>query len=78
MSGGISKKEELDRQKRHAEQAFAKHERERTILDVERGRHDTMVAKTTKLRELRMAKEAGEREVDKNGTSKRRRTKPIA
>lgn len=64
MSGGTSKKEELARQKKQAERAFVRDERDRTILDVERDRHDKMVTRTAKLRELRMAKEAGERETE--------------
>jgi hypothetical protein len=70
VSGGTSKKEQLARQKKHAEQAFVREERDQTILDVERGLHDKMVAKTAKLRELRLAKEAGEREIDKKGPPK--------
>ena len=62
MGGGTSKKQELARQTRKAEQAFTKDERDRKILDEERGRHDRMIAKTAKLREQRLAKEAAERE----------------
>jgi hypothetical protein len=80
VSGGTSKKEQLARQKKHAERAFVREERDQTILDAERGRHDKMLAKTAKLRDLRMAKEAGEREieVDKKGTPKGRSAKPTA
>jgi len=62
MNPGTSKREELARQTQRAEQAFTKDERDRQILDQERGRHDRMVAKTAKLREQRLAKEAAERE----------------
>jgi hypothetical protein len=61
MSHG-SKQDELARR---ARQAFLKeervHESERRIVDEQR-RHDDVVAKTTRLRDQRIAKEAAERE----------------
>lgn len=75
MSPGTSKREELARQKQRAEQASAKDERDRQILDQERGRHDRIVAKTAKLREQRLAKEAAEREVAQKAKSNNRAPK---
>jgi hypothetical protein len=59
--GGTTK----DEQKRNAQAAFREealvYQRERPLLEHE-ARHEDMVAKTAKLRELRLAKEAAERE----------------
>ena len=62
MSGGTSKKEERARPKRQDEQAATKEERDRQILGEEDSRRAADTAKTAKLRELRLAKEAAERE----------------
>ena len=55
-------KDRLAAQVRAAEKAFRKDERDRAVMDEEAKRVASDLAKTARLREQRLAKEAGERE----------------
>ena len=57
----------------YAEKIFLEQQRAQTVQAEENARHNAIAAKTAKLRELRLAKEAAEREAPKPGKAKGRR-----